>query len=162
MLTAFELRTGNARWRLPSVGIAGLFFDGQGMIYVNTTTASHDSVRFSRQIDVSQKTRNVVLKLDPKTGRTLWHADNDGMVRYLSGKFIYTVESSAGEDGGFMNLKFGPAVRPHIRIKRLSASSGRVMWEHHQERAPLDVQFERNEIRILFRKELQVLRFLTW
>ena len=55
----------------------------------------------------------------------------------------------------------GHPTRPHIRIKRLNMSDGRVEWEHHQERAPLDVQFEKNEIRILFRKELQVLRFLT-
>jgi hypothetical protein len=161
VLSAFDLRTGNARWRLPSVGIEGLFFDEKGMLYVNTTTAGPESVRLSRQIDVSQKTHNVVLKLDPKTGKTLWRAENDGMVRYLSGKYLYTVESSAGETPSQLGMNFGAAMRPHIRIKRLSLSSGRVMWEHHQERAPLDVQFEKNEIRILFRKELQVLRFLT-
>ena len=30
VLSAFDLATGNARWRLPSVGIVGLFFDEQG------------------------------------------------------------------------------------------------------------------------------------
>src|SRR5258708_5203046 len=45
VLTAFELRTGNARWRLPSVGITGLFFDDQGMMYVNSTTGSPESIK---------------------------------------------------------------------------------------------------------------------
>jgi len=32
VLTAFDLANGNARWRLPSIGITGLFFDDKGMI----------------------------------------------------------------------------------------------------------------------------------
>src|SRR5207302_1049268 len=55
VLTAFDLATGNVRWRLPSVGITGLFFDDQEMMYVNTTTADPESIRYSRQIDVTQK-----------------------------------------------------------------------------------------------------------
>ena len=72
MLTAFDLATGNVRWRLPSVGIAGLFFDDKGMLYVNSTTASPENIKYSRQIDISQKTDAVFLKVDPKTGRILW------------------------------------------------------------------------------------------
>src|SRR4030095_1505451 len=39
VLSAFDLRTGQVRWRLPSVGICGLFFGDEDMLYVNTTTA---------------------------------------------------------------------------------------------------------------------------
>jgi len=39
VLTAYELNSGNARWRLPSVGVVGLFFDDQDNIYINTTPA---------------------------------------------------------------------------------------------------------------------------
>src|SRR6185295_11302488 len=53
VLTAYEKNTGKVQWRLPSVGTAGLFFDEQGGIYVNTTTAGLDSVRYSMQIDVT-------------------------------------------------------------------------------------------------------------
>jgi len=35
------------------------------------------------------------------------------------------------------------------------------MWEHFQQRAPLDVQFDQNRIRMVFRKEVQVLQFLA-
>jgi len=162
VLTAFERATGNARWRLPSVGITGLFFDDKGMIYVNTTTASPDTVRYSRQIDVTQKTRLLVIKVDPKTGKTLWRTENDGLVTYVSGKYIYTVESSPGEDiDGLGGVKIGTRIPPHVRIKRLKPSNGRILWEHYEMRAPLDYHFDQNEIQILFRKELEVLRFFT-
>jgi outer membrane protein assembly factor BamB len=162
VLTAFDRATGNARWRLPSVGIAGLFFDDKGMLYVNTSTASPDSLRYSRQIDVSQKTHTLVMKVDPKTGKTLWRTENDGLVTYVSGKYIYTLESSQGEDGGMLSgMKLASSIPPHIRIKRLKPSNGRVLWEHYQMRAPLDYHFDQNEIQILFRKELQVLRFMS-
>src|SRR5690242_20146935 len=36
VLSAFDLNSGNARWRLPSVGTVGLFFDDKNNIYVNT------------------------------------------------------------------------------------------------------------------------------
>ena len=75
MLTAFDLATGNARWRLPSVGIVGLFFDDKGMMYVNSTTASPENIKYSRQIDINQKTDAVFLKVDPKTGRILWSVE---------------------------------------------------------------------------------------
>src|SRR5207248_9048348 len=71
MLTAFDLANGNARWRLQSVGISRLFFDSDGMIYINTSDAGPDAIKFSRQIDVSQKTLVLVQKIDPKNGKVL-------------------------------------------------------------------------------------------
>lgn len=162
VLTAFERATGNARWRLPSVGITGLFFDEKGMIYVNTSTASPDRVRYSRQIDVTEKTRTLVIKVDPQTGKSFWRAENDGQVAYISGKYVYTVEAARGMDiDGVGGVKVGARIPPHIRIKRLKPSNGRVLWEHYEMRSPLDYHFEGNEIQILFRKELEVLRFFT-
>ena len=138
------------------------------MIYVNTTTASPDTVKYSRQIDISTKTHNLVLKVDSTTGKTLWGAHNDGQVNYVSGKFIYTVESHVTDEGtveddglGGLGIALGITLRPHVRIKRLNPSNGRVMWEHFQQRGPLAVQFDKNQIQILFRKELQVLKFLV-
>ena len=165
VLTAFDFATGNARWRRPTVGVAGLFFDDQGMIYANSTSASHESLKYSRQIDISQKTRDVVHKLDPATGKALWQADAEGLVNYVSGEFIYTLQSYAGDeedDDGLKDLMPpGVVIPPHVRIKRLDPDNGRVMWEHYQRRAPLDIQFDKNVIQILFRKEVQVLKFLA-
>jgi hypothetical protein len=164
VLTAFDLATGNARWRLPSVGVVGLFFDDQDMMYVNTTTAGPDSLKYSRQIDVSQKTSSVVLKLDSKTGKTLWNAELNGLINCVSGKFIFTVkmyQPDEVDEADSVGPQTGSDTPPYLRIKRIDPRTGREMWEHFQQRAPLDIQFDKNTIRLVFKKEVQVLRFLS-
>jgi hypothetical protein len=48
-----------------------------------------------------------------------------------------------------------------MSIKRLNPKNGHLVWEHPEPRAPLDVQFDRNTIRLVFRREVEVLRFHT-
>jgi hypothetical protein len=36
-----------------------------------------------------------------------------------------------------------------------------VMWQHDEPRAPVDVQFNRNTISVVLKKEVEVLRFFT-
>jgi PQQ-like domain len=164
VLTAFDLATGTARWRLPSVGVVGIFFDDKGMLYVNTTTASPDSIRHSRQIDITDKTSAIIYKLDPKTGRRLWSNDANGFISHLSGKFIYTMQSfdpgdeDEGNDNDLTAILRKPAF---LRIRRIDPANGRMMWEVFQPRAPLDVQFDGNSIELVFKKEVQVLKFLS-
>jgi hypothetical protein len=164
VLTAFDLATGNVRWRLPSIGIMGLFFDDEGMIYLNTTTASPDSLKYSNQIDISRKDSYLVMKLEPKAGKVLWTADVGGLVSYVSGKFIYCVRSYHADD----DEESAPYTMDSISgresvlsIKRLNPKNGRVLWEHVQKRAPVDVQFDQNTIRLVFKREVQVLRFVA-
>ncbi|MCU0785091.1 MAG: PQQ-binding-like beta-propeller repeat protein [Verrucomicrobia bacterium] len=164
VLTAFDLKTGNARWRLPSVGIAGLFFDDAGMLYVNTTTASHESLKYSRQIDVNQKDSASVVKVDPQTGMILWATQTIGLISYLSGKFIYSVQSYRPDDEDDDNpytVETGFETPPYLRIKRINPKNGEEMWEHFQQRAPLDVQFDKNSIQLVFKKEVQALKYLA-
>jgi outer membrane protein assembly factor BamB len=164
VLTAFDLATGNVRWRLPSVGIAGLFFDDQGMIYVNTTTASPDSIKYRNQIDITRKDSAVVMKIAPGTGKVLWTADVGGLINYVSGQFIYSVYSHHADDGEESSPYTTDSIMGResaLSIKRLNPKNGRVMWEHVQQRAPVDVQFDRNSIRLVFKKEVQVLTFLA-
>jgi hypothetical protein len=163
VLTAFDLAAGTVRWRLPSVGTTGLFFDDQGMIYVNTTSATPDNLKYSNQIDVTEKIHPIVLKVEPKTGKTLWRANNDGVVSYVSGKLVYTVESYHGDSDdsdGLLGVETVFHVPPHIRIRRLDAGNGRVLWQHYQKRFPLDVRYDKNSIQLLFKKEVQVLKFI--
>jgi len=164
LLSAFGLKTGNAHWRLPSVGIAGLFFDDEGMLYVNTTTASHESLKYSRQIDVSQKTSASVVKVNPQTGKILWTTPTSGMISYLSGQFIYTVQSYRTldeDDDNPYKPETGFEIQPYLRIRRINPKNGKDMWEHFQQRAPLDVQFDKNSIQLVFKKEVQVLKYLA-
>jgi len=63
-------------------------------------------------------------------------------VSYVSGKFIYTADAHPGEntdEDSLLNLKIGLEIPPHIRIQRLDPGNGRVLWQHYQKRAPLDV-----------------------
>jgi hypothetical protein len=165
VLTAFDLGTGTARWRLPSVGIAGLLFDDQENLYVNTTTAGLEKLKYSRQIDIAQQTSNEVLKIDSRTGKPLWKAQPGGLVSYVSGRFVYVVQSYTPdeEDPDSPPVpETGFETPPYVRIKRLNPRNGNEMWEHFQQRAPLDVEFDQNTIRLVFKKEVQVLKFLAF
>ena len=160
VLSAFDLANGNARWRLPTVGVAGLFFDDHDMLYVNTTTASHESLKYSRQIDLSRKVVSVVLKVDARNGKILWSEQSSGLVNYVSGKLLLTAASFAPADQEGTDT--GLEQSPWLRIRRLNPSNGREIWEHFQDRAPLDIGFDHNTIRLVFKKEVQVLRFPTF
>jgi hypothetical protein len=161
VLTVFDLASGGVRWRLTSVGIAGLFFDDRNNLYVNTSTAGLDSIRYSRQIDVSRMDRTVVLKIDCRNGKILWRAEPGAMVNYVSGKFIYAATyyeaPNPDEDmGPFASA--GISSKSFMRLRRLNPGSGTEMWLHTEERAPLDIQFDKNSIRMVFKKEVEVLR----
>src|ERR1019366_5577923 len=135
VLSAFELNSGNARWRLPSVGVVGLFFDDQNNVYVNTTTGNPDDIKYSRQIDVTRKNEAVLFKVDPKTGKTLWTIKPGGYISYLSGKFIYAIQSYDPNptDEDVINDMTAPLQqRPaYLRISRIDPHNGRIMWEYH-------------------------------
>ena len=160
VLTAFDLATGNARWRLPSVGVVGLFFDDKGMLFVNTTTADPENIRYSRQIDITQKIEANLLKIDPQTGRMLWSVKPGGFISYLSGQFIYTVQSY--DPGDEEASPTGIQLPAYLKIRRISPADGRVLWDHEQDRAPLDVRFRDNSIELVFKKEVQVLKFFSF
>jgi hypothetical protein len=82
----------------------------------------------------------------------------------VSGKFIFTVASNEPIDEEIEGTSYetGFEKPPFTRIRRLHPKTGKEIWEHFQDRAPLDVQFERNFIRLVFRKEVQVLKFPTF
>jgi hypothetical protein len=164
VLTAFALANGSVRWRLPSVGTEGLFFDDEDNLYVNTTTANVDKIKFSRQIDISEHGQSVVLKIDSRTGKVLWRQAPGAPLCYVSGKFIYAAQwymPEEPDEDGMSPIETGFETPPYLRIKRLDPKTGREMWEHYQERAPLDIQYDKNVIRLVFKKEVQVLKFLV-
>lgn len=164
VLSAFDLKTGTAQWRVPSVGISGLFFDEAGMMYVNTTTAGPDSIKFSKQIDVTSRTSGLILKIDPRSGKTLWSRETRGGIQYLSGKFIYALEAyqaEEDEDGEKPTLSLGLETESFVRIRRINPGNGKDLWAHFQPRCPLDIKFNRNTIHLVFKKEVQVLRYTS-
>ena len=165
VLSAYDLATGNARWRLPSIGVVGLFFDDQGMVYVNTTTGNPDDIKYARQIDITKSTDAVLLKVDPRTGKTLWSVKPGGFISYLSGKYLYTVQSydpNPADVEVLSDTLEGLQKPPHLHIARINPKNGRVLWDHYQDRAPVYFRFQDNSIELVFKKEVQVLTYLSF
>jgi PQQ-like domain len=165
VLTAFDLTTGNARWRVPTVGVVGLFFDDHGMLYVNTTTADPENIRYSRQIDITQKIQADLLKIDPQSGKILWNVQPGGFISYLSGNFIYTVQiyNPSREETKMADVAGITPNAPHIWIRRINPKNGQVMWVYYEaDKGPtLDVQFQANSIELVFAKDMEVLKYLS-
>jgi hypothetical protein len=166
VLSAFDLASGNARWRLPSIGVVGLFFDDQNNLYVNTTTGNPDDIKYSRQIDLSRKTESVVSKVDARTGKTLWSVKPGGFVSYLSGKFIYVMESydpNPTDQDVLNDLTAGLQKPAYLHLSRLRPSDGRVLWDYYdRDRCPVNWHFDGNSIELVFKREVQVLHYLTF
>ena len=167
VLSAFDLATGNARWRLPSIGVVGLFFDDQGMVYVNTTSGNPDDVKYLRQIDITKTTEDVLMKLDPVSGKTLWSIKPGGFISYLSGKFIYTTQSfdpNPTDEEVLNDSLMGLEKPPYFRIARINPKNGRVMWEYYdsRDRVPFYVRFEGSTIELVFKREVEVLKYLAF
>src|SRR6267142_3204881 len=78
VLAAFDIATGNARWRLPSVGVSALKFDGEGMMYIVTTSAQQEQIKYRDQVDVTRKTVPVMMKVDPRNGKIIWTLNQTG------------------------------------------------------------------------------------
>jgi hypothetical protein len=163
VLTAFDLATGNVRWRVPTVGVSGMFFDDKDGMYVNTTTATPEMLKYNREIDVSRKNAGIVMKIDAKSGKALWAAQPGGRVVYVSGKFVYTLESYSPyeDDETTFEAKTGFETPPFLRVKRLNPKSGRQMWEYSRSKAPYDIEFDKNSIRLVLKNEVTLLKFFT-
>ena len=162
VLACFDLVSGNARWRQPTVGVTKLLFDDKGMLYVDTTTGSTDKLKYSQQVDISDKAYPVIIKIDPKTGKALWRSERHGRLSHVFGKLVYTMEWHGGDDDeerSGLGIP-GAYMPPHIRLRRLSASNGEVKWEYYQRRAPLNVDIQNNTIQLVFKREVQVLKFI--
>jgi len=158
VLTAFELATGAVRWRLPAVGVSQVQAGEEGILYVTTTSAGADRLKYSQQIDLSQKIRPVLLKVDARAGKILWRVTESGSGCYISGKYLYLVEKHVGDDSF---KRGGIGVPEHTRISRLNPKDGSVIWEYYERQYPLAVDFQQNTFQVLFRKELRVLKFLA-
>lgn len=151
-MTAFDAQTGEVRWRLATADIYGIVFGDGNTIYANSTIASGDQAH------------SVISKLDGATGKTLWRIEREGAIAYASGPFVYALESYKGDDDaadGVEGFNTVFHVSPYVRVKRIEPASGRVLWHHFQQRFPLDVQLNRNTFQILFKKEAQLLKFIS-
>jgi hypothetical protein len=134
-------------------------------LYVNTTTGNPDDIKYARQIDITKSTAAVLEKIDPALGKILWSVKPGGFVSYLSGKYIYAVQSfdpNPRDEEVLSDTLAGLQKPPFLRIMRIDPKNGRVLWEYTQDRCPIEIQFHENTIELIFKREVQVLKYLTF
>jgi outer membrane protein assembly factor BamB len=158
VLTAFDIKSGAARWRMPSVGIAKIQFDDKGMLYITTTSANPESIQYTQQVNLD-KVNPIILKVDPANGKILWRAEKLGDECYLAGKYIYITMTRGG--GGVLSLVRSTAPSSNFRLFRLNPKNGKQMWECYRSPGPSRVDFLQNQILFQFPDKLEVLKFLS-
>jgi len=165
-LTALSLPGGAVKWRLPSIGVSRVRFDDDGLLYVDTTSASPDELQFAEQVRY-KKSAPVILKVDPRSGNVLWQAQKLGQRCFVSGKYVYGVSVNQGGMGMLINLAEAVnAPRPdapvYYHIHRLDPATGIELWDFYREEAPEEEAFQGNWFVLRFGNEVQAWKFLTF
>ncbi len=166
VLTAMELPSGTVRWRLTSVGISGIQFDEKGMLYVSTTTAAPEDIQYSEQIKVADAIRPIILKVDPKLGKTLWKSQQNGSGCFLTGKFVYMTDA-ARSGAAMINAvedAFGSTARGEssFQLYRINPSNGKKMWSFTKAGMPSNIDFSHNRILLHYSDEIQIMKFISF
>ncbi len=161
-----ELPSGNVRWRLLSVGISGIQFDQSGLLYVSSTTGSPEDIQFSEQIKINDAAKPMLLKVDPKSGKTLWKTEQTGGNCFLTGKYVYLTDASRG---GFAMINaieesFGVIGRSggSFNVYRINPASGKTLWAFNKAEAPSSIDFANNRILLQNGRNVEVLKFLSF
>ena len=158
MLSAFAMGGGEAKWRLTSVGISRIQTDEHGDVYLNTTSADPDTIQFSEEVDLKNRPHPVILKVDPKTGKTLWKAENVGENCLLSGKFVYATRSSSSYS--WLHLEEGP--QTHYNVYRLNPANGHTLWNYYQPTGGVRTEASQNWLMLQLGDSVQVVKYLTF
>ncbi|MEO7515281.1 MAG: hypothetical protein ABIW93_05685 [Verrucomicrobiota bacterium] len=165
-LTAFNLPAGTVRWRLTSVGISGIQFDNKGMLYVSTTTGAPEDIQYSEQIKMNDAAAPIILKVDPKSGKTLWKCEKSGGGCFLTGKYLYITDAARGGlsminavEDAFGTASSAPG---NFKIVRIDPSNGKKLWSFNKKGVPENIDFSENRILLHYGKEIQVMKFLSF
>jgi hypothetical protein len=166
VLTTFSLPSGEVRWRLTSFGISGIQFDSQGMLYVDSTTAGPEDIKYADTITF-EKIPPVLLKVDPASGKILWKAGDLGDRTIVSGKFLYAESVQQGGVGMAAALRDaldqprgeGPV---YFHLYRIDPDTGMVLWGLYREQAPQNLATEQNRILLRFGNDVELFKFLAF
>ena len=159
VLTAFDTATGEVRWRLPSIGIRKVVFDGEGFLYVHSANMPAESLTYLSEM--KSGSRQALMKVSPKDGTILWSAPKFEDV-WASGKDVYSMRIGRhGSDIEKAVFEPGSQASARVKIYKLSNGSGKPRWEWFQARHPSDVIANGKTVAILFGDELQVIHSIA-
>ncbi|MDB6021530.1 MAG: Pyrrolo-quinoline quinone [Pedosphaera sp.] len=158
ILTRYDLATGNVRWRYNSVGISHIESDEHGGIYLVTTTAGPEQIKYSQQVNIHDKIHSLILKLDADTSKVLWREESIGDDVVLSGGFVYSTKMSSAY--AVLDLEQGAIA--HYNLNLLDPSNGRVIWNiHRANRQVMRTDLQKNWIMVHFDDEVLVWKFFS-
>jgi len=160
-LSAFQISTGQALWRVPNVGIRKIEIDGDGNVYVATANLSVDTLSYAITEHTDPATASV-MKIDAATGKVLWNAQKYQDV-WASGKDVYAFREIINPNDA-MERVFDSRNVPEARTKiyKLSRGSGEPIWEWYQPRRPRHVIASHKDVALIFPTELQVIHSMAW
>lgn len=139
VLSCFDLKKGEAQWRVNSVGISGVVPDNQGNIYVSSTTAEPEAIRYDKQITFSNMVYPMIVKVQVGNGKVLWQSARVGTDAMVSNGIIYTTFSQISGAERISAAAGGEEAPTHWRIFRLDPDSGKDLWEFHRIGVPHEV-----------------------
>ena len=125
VLTAYDLPSGEAAWRLPSVGIFSLQADDDGNLYIHSTTAPPESIQFSEQEYLKNRPLPILIKVDAETGKKRWETTKAGQKSGLAGDYLYATRRSSGSMGALT----GAAGKDQFTLYRIDPGDGDRIFE---------------------------------
>ncbi len=160
VLAAFDLASGEVRWRVTSVGIRRIDFDQAGMLYACTTLDGPDSLAKPAAVRKEDPT-DALTKIDPATGRVMWTAPYVGTDLVISGKFLYSVWVAETALDRAAALGANSDVVPTCVLARIDPASGDIVWRRSYKGNPDTASARGTRVLIQFPRRLELVKFLS-
>jgi outer membrane protein assembly factor BamB len=163
-LIAFDAKNGQVGWRFQSVGISSVMADSNGKLYISTTTAGPDQIKYSEEISITGKIHPSIVKLDAATGASIWQKDNLAQRAIVSGKYLYATDSRvSGIDRFSAATSGGDDEAPvHSRVYRLDPGNGKDLWEYYRPKPPQIVEPRQNRILMQYANEIRMIKYFSF
>ena len=155
-LTAMSLPKCEPIWRYQAVDIDDLAVDRHGDIYFMASTAPVESLNYPEQEYVGVK--DLLVKLDGKTGKKKWEQMNTGQRFWAEGDFLY-----ANKVAGNSVLSMATSADTDRSIYyRLKPSNGKKIWDFKAEGEVERADFFENRIMFQYQSQVIVLKYMTF
>ena len=160
-LTAFDAKSGQIAWRLPSVGIRKLQMDGEGNLYALSDNLHVETLSYATDASLRDSSP-ITMRINTADGKIRWQVEKYQDL-WVSGKDVYVFRETKNPADS-ENQIFDPskAIEARVKIYKLSRASGNPMWEWFQPRRPHAVEVQDKSVALLFGDELQIIRSICW
>jgi hypothetical protein len=160
VLAAFDLASGDVKWRVTSVGIRKITFDHQGLLYACSTLESPQSIGQS-SLDRRREPVQVILKIDPGSGRILWQAEHLGTDLLVAGKFLYSQWVGENVLTAAAAMAGNAEATPSCALTRIDPRSGEVIWRREYQAEPDVLNVRGTRVLLQFPRRIEMLKFFS-